>query len=137
MILCIYCFFLMVRRPPRSTRTDTLFPYTTLFRSCAIIAGSVTIIGMHDIEEDHVPGLDHAIGESVRVWTASRTGDRVDALHPLRAHSNSTIVGDGDQIILALDGPDRLGNGHIGRIDNSCSLFQPHDLISRFDLSPI
>src|SRR3546814_7940209 len=29
-----YCFFfLMIRRPPRSTRTDTLFPYTTLFRS--------------------------------------------------------------------------------------------------------
>src|SRR3546814_17765685 len=26
-------FFLMMRRPPRSTRTDTLFPYTTLFRS--------------------------------------------------------------------------------------------------------
>src|SRR3546814_19340559 len=31
-------FFLMIRRPPRSTRTDTLFPYTTLFRS--ITAGS-------------------------------------------------------------------------------------------------
>src|SRR3546814_18605749 len=28
-----FFFFLMVRRPPRSTRTDTLFPYTTLFRS--------------------------------------------------------------------------------------------------------
>src|SRR3546814_3770772 len=27
------CFFLMIRRPPRSTRTDTLFPYTTLYRS--------------------------------------------------------------------------------------------------------
>src|SRR3546814_20228006 len=26
-------FFLMIRRPPRRTRTDTLFPYTTLFRS--------------------------------------------------------------------------------------------------------
>src|SRR3546814_5278504 len=33
--ICIV-FFLMIRRPPRSTRTDTLFPYTTLFRSpCA------------------------------------------------------------------------------------------------------
>src|SRR3546814_7031865 len=28
-----FIFFLMIRRPPRSTRTDTLFPYTTLFRS--------------------------------------------------------------------------------------------------------
>src|SRR3546814_10770796 len=32
--MCWYLvFFLMSRRPPRSTRTDTLFPYTTLFRS--------------------------------------------------------------------------------------------------------
>src|SRR3546814_17181959 len=28
-----FVFFFMIRRPPRSTRTDTLFPYTTLFRS--------------------------------------------------------------------------------------------------------
>src|SRR3546814_5049500 len=32
-IVCDCFFFLMIRRPPRSTRTDTLFPYTTLFRS--------------------------------------------------------------------------------------------------------
>src|SRR3546814_9735566 len=31
--MCLYCVFLMIRQPPRSTRTDTLFPYTTLFRS--------------------------------------------------------------------------------------------------------
>src|SRR3546814_12578572 len=31
--LYLFVFFLMIRRPPRSTRTDTLFPYTTLFRS--------------------------------------------------------------------------------------------------------
>src|SRR3546814_1606481 len=31
--MCMCVFFLMIRRPPRSTRTDTLFPYTTLFRS--------------------------------------------------------------------------------------------------------
>src|SRR3546814_15329594 len=31
--MCGYFFFLMLRRPPRSTPTDTLFPYTTLFRS--------------------------------------------------------------------------------------------------------
>src|SRR3546814_8735949 len=34
--LFCFVFFLMIRRPPRSTRTDTLFPYTTLFRSAAI-----------------------------------------------------------------------------------------------------
>src|SRR3546814_20223087 len=32
-LICPFFFFLMIRRPPRSTRTDTLFPYTTLFRS--------------------------------------------------------------------------------------------------------
>src|SRR3546814_10987351 len=32
-------FFLMIRRPPRSTRTDTLFPYTTLFRSILHLDG--------------------------------------------------------------------------------------------------
>src|SRR3546814_17215642 len=32
-LLSVLVFFLMIRRPPRSTRTDTLFPYTTLFRS--------------------------------------------------------------------------------------------------------
>src|SRR3546814_15360190 len=31
--MIVIIFFLMIRRPPRSTRTDTLFPYTTLFRS--------------------------------------------------------------------------------------------------------
>src|SRR3546814_20503617 len=30
-------FFVLIRRPPRSTRTDRLFPYTTLFRSLVII----------------------------------------------------------------------------------------------------
>src|SRR3546814_2495893 len=34
----------MIRRPPRSTRTDTLFPYTTLFRSPAV---AVTHMGGH------------------------------------------------------------------------------------------
>src|SRR3546814_10604956 len=34
-ITIVLFFFLMIRRPPRSTRTDTLFPYTTLFRSVA------------------------------------------------------------------------------------------------------
>src|SRR3546814_5340478 len=43
-------FVLMIRRPPRSTRTDTLFPYTTLFRSItgtrSMIAGIIGIAAM-------------------------------------------------------------------------------------------
>src|SRR5260221_4025238 len=38
MLLYLFFFFLMIRRPPRST----LFPYTTLFRSCRCLANSVT-----------------------------------------------------------------------------------------------
>src|SRR3546814_7847433 len=40
-------FFLMIRRPPRSTRTDTLFPYTTLFRS-APVRGCITFAATVD-----------------------------------------------------------------------------------------
>src|SRR3546814_1338149 len=49
-------FFLIIRRPPRSTRTDTLFPYTTLFRSLN-----------RNIEQYHVPLLlsGRAIGISL------------------------------------------------------------------------
>src|SRR3546814_15091693 len=55
----ILVFFLMRRRPPRSTRTDTLFPYTTLFRSLpptrtaerAVRAGP----GGHVLRHDRVP----------------------------------------------------------------------------------
>src|SRR3546814_15957377 len=35
-VFSFFFFFLMIRRPPRSTRTDTLFPYTTLFRSLVL-----------------------------------------------------------------------------------------------------
>src|SRR3546814_2254415 len=41
-VICI--FFLMIRRPPRSTRTDTLFPYTTLFRSVGRSSEAVRLI---------------------------------------------------------------------------------------------
>src|SRR3546814_11235900 len=41
----------MIRRPPRSTRTDTLFPYTTLFRSRQIEARAVA--GEHDVFRAH------------------------------------------------------------------------------------
>src|SRR3546814_18978847 len=42
-LVCIF-FFLMIRRPPKSTRTDTLFPYTTLFRSaCMRVSGPPSV----------------------------------------------------------------------------------------------
>src|SRR3546814_15520372 len=50
-----YCFFLMIRRPPRSTRTDTPFPYTTLFRSglrSGVLAGNVERVGVDLLAAD-------------------------------------------------------------------------------------
>src|SRR3546814_1883669 len=45
-IIFLVFFFLMIRRPPRSTRTDTLFPYTTLFRSVssAVVRGGIWLM---------------------------------------------------------------------------------------------
>src|SRR3546814_20529108 len=37
----------MIRRPPRSTRTDTLFPYTTLFRSTGKLQGGPHVVAIH------------------------------------------------------------------------------------------
>src|SRR3546814_15716095 len=58
----------MIRRPPRSTRTDTLFPYTTLFRSALARGGvvmppvlSMALAERHaevDVKTAYVPGLD-------------------------------------------------------------------------------
>src|SRR3546814_13766380 len=44
----VFLFFLMIRLPPRSTRTDTLFPYTTLFRS-AVERAIVDLFEPHPI----------------------------------------------------------------------------------------
>src|SRR3546814_4400692 len=54
-MFCSFVFFLMRRRPPRSTLTDTLFPYTTLFRSVGYAVGRE----LHRIEQ-HLVLLDHA-----------------------------------------------------------------------------
>src|SRR3546814_14885244 len=50
-------FFFMIRRPPRSTRTDTLFPYTSLFRSDEP-AGAT--FGERDAAARGLLGVDHA-----------------------------------------------------------------------------
>src|SRR3546814_18823439 len=44
-------FLLMIRRPPRSTRTYTLFPYTTLFRSVAGVVGRIFVVGVDDVAD--------------------------------------------------------------------------------------
>src|SRR3546814_9595745 len=55
-------FFLMIRRPPRSTRTDTLFPYTTLFRSlhAALLNGITSHV--LDYDDTHLKTIIHPAG---------------------------------------------------------------------------
>src|SRR3546814_1145016 len=66
-------FFFMIRRPPRSTRTDTLFPYTTLFRSVAADAPPViTGVGC----AFHVPGSLPGEGET-QIFLATADGSPV------------------------------------------------------------
>src|SRR3546814_4124012 len=75
----VFFFFLMIRRPPRSTRTDTLFPYTTLFRSrrrygvmklktgtvsFTVFLSALTALGplSTDMYLPSLPAIQHAFG---------------------------------------------------------------------------
>src|SRR3546814_14976688 len=85
-MLCVYC--LMIRRPPRSTRTDTLFPYTTRFRS-----GGVAVAG--------VRGGDHGLADVPGLVAA---GDLEPGQGEQRARAGTALerargVGDGLQVL--------------------------------------
>src|SRR3546814_13788135 len=76
-------FFLMIRRPPRSTRTDTLFPYTTLFRSHQVVAADAV---------DQVDRIEHValgLGHLLAVLVAHQAGD-VDILE---RHLAGAVIG--------------------------------------------
>src|SRR3546814_11956581 len=76
--MCV--FVLMIRRPPRSTRTDTLFPYTTLFRSAVVDGeGMARLDEMPRHRSAHDAGADaadtqflFAHGEGSYRWFARR-----------------------------------------------------------------
>src|SRR3546814_10012599 len=66
-------FFLMIRRPPRSTRTDTRFPYTPLFRSsggCFLeqLRGTDNPISPHNLRHSSPPA-----GPGILTWFPSTT----------------------------------------------------------------
>src|SRR3546814_9248881 len=83
----------MIRRPPRSTRTDTLFPYTTLFRSGDAGGGRIAHVAEH--HRLHVDGRAPGVGDVVdaaidlralRLPRAEHSADRAPKLvvHILR-----------------------------------------------------
>src|SRR3546814_3867791 len=82
----------MLRRPPRSTRTDTLFPYTTLFRS--IDPGGDRVAGVLFAARDH--DLRAMLGHRLRdlpADAARRSGSQRDlALHVEQVHAPSLFA---------------------------------------------
>src|SRR3546814_11197560 len=85
----------MIRRPPRSTRTDTLFPYTTLFRSYANAALAAMI------------GADQAAMRRVRfsaLLTVGARGAFAEAIETLFRHgeparlASELVTRDGDAL---------------------------------------
>src|SRR3546814_13430057 len=67
-MLVVLILFLMIRRPPRSTRTDTLFPYTTLFRSNKCPHRGNQLCAYKE-------GNSKAFVCPYHAWTFSNTGD--------------------------------------------------------------
>src|SRR3546814_16418854 len=77
----------MIRRPPRSTRTDTLFPYTTLFRSLAMvryIAWAIPSIGFI--------GTVRGIGQALGLAYKAVEGDITGVTSALGLAFNSTLI---------------------------------------------
>src|SRR3546814_17015038 len=81
---CFLFFFYMIRRPPRSTRTDTLFPYTTLFRS-VVRAGFAS-------QSDNDQAVDR-----FRPAFAQR-GAQVDMVVLAQAHIAAPLAGQADAV---------------------------------------
>src|SRR3546814_9328171 len=70
--------FLMIRRPPRSTRTDTLFPYTTLFRSAAREHFRATL----QVDQGYVAARFNLASTE---WQAGRLGEALPVLRGILA----------------------------------------------------
>src|SRR3546814_1786488 len=80
-------FFLMVRRPPRSARTDTLFPYTTLFRShqdgFGVAAGHQAELGAAVVEQVEFDVAPAAHELPVALLGSSRSEEHTSELQSL------------------------------------------------------
>src|SRR3546814_14650851 len=75
----IVFFFLMIRRPPRSTRTDTLFPYTTLFRS----SGLPVQFAAQPFRASVTKRLPKAVGENPEATPPMRSEEHTSELQSL------------------------------------------------------
>src|SRR3546814_7049564 len=107
----------MIRRPPRSTRTDTLLPYTTLFRSDDRFLGDRQVrfggvIGIVEADRDEMAGAGDArtIADPVLDQRQRRRVDRGEPGKPGRANRGGVDVGDmGGEVADAAVGVDQSG----------------------------
>src|SRR3546814_13141361 len=95
----------MIRRPPRSTRTDTLFPYTTLFRSDAIDVVLRLLLG----EAQRVDL--HAVAEAAQLLVLDPVSLVRDLVPQLGEGAHFRELGDAADAGIAeeADAPDHLG----------------------------
>src|SRR3546814_7661839 len=122
MIFMCHIFFLMIRRPPRSTRTDTLFPYTTLFRSVQgkatwipdmadtdsfdlIVIGAgpggyvaairAAQLGLRTRSEEHTSELQSLMRISYAVFCLKKKKHEIKKYHTFESHTNLHILNPG------------------------------------------
>src|SRR3546814_16819208 len=98
----------MVRRPPISTLTDTLVPYTTLFRSCAGTAGGGDTLGVQCAGEGDAPGADRRFDEHLLEDVALRP-TAAEHLPPVSYRQHQV---DRAAECAVAPGHDRLGQRH-------------------------
>src|SRR3546814_211602 len=96
----------MIRRPPRSTLTDTPFPYTTLFRSEQCQPPTVSLLDRHGIlmigEAQQVEAVRHLVGVRAHPPDAKHIArdDRLKLVHQLNAAAGHDLLDDGELPIL-------------------------------------
>src|SRR3546814_18614357 len=83
----------MIRRPPRSTRTDTLFPYTTLFRSARARPSSPHVRARDPYAPNHQYGVDPAA--SAMRLTGQRQRHNASAADYTEAGNSSDLINRG------------------------------------------
>src|SRR3546814_7933462 len=81
--VCECFFFLMIRRPPRSTRTDTLFPYTTLFRSLVLCVVAEACGRHFALQCQRIFGVGHRLTSTNQCFVQSRSEEHTSELQSL------------------------------------------------------
>src|SRR3546814_16101814 len=120
----------MIRRPPRSTRTDTLFPYTTLFRSVARGVRQRYRLGL---DGDAAFALDRVVVEHLGFHLAR--GQAAAQLDDAVGQGRLAVVDMGDDREIA-DVPHRVGHGQASVMADGAALRGKRGIIARLAALP-